>query len=210
MNIVTESYLSQLAIWPREGHHILAQFDEKSVVVYQAYNARIGHFAAREGIFGGDFSFNRMSWFKPNFLWMMYRNGWGRKENQEVTLAVRIKRAFFDEVSNSAVPSSFGASNYENNAEWQAAVAASEVRLQWDPDHNPEGGKCERRAIQLGLRGEMLRRYAHEAIIEIEDISEFVTAQSSHAVPPYADLVTPRERVYIPENAEIGARLNLD
>ena len=210
MNIVTESYLSQLAIWPREGHHILAQFDEKSVVVYQAYNARIGHFAAREGVFGGDFSFNRMSWFKPNFLWMMYRNGWGRKENQEVTLAVRIKRAFFDEVLEAAVPSSFGASNADNNTEWQAAVAASEVRLQWDPDHNPAGGKCERRAIQLGLRGETLRRYAREAIIEIEDISDFVAAQSSYAHPPYADLVTPRERVYAPENAEIGARLNLD
>jgi len=27
-----------------------------------------------------------MSWIKPNFLWMMYRCGWGTKEGQQVTL----------------------------------------------------------------------------------------------------------------------------
>jgi len=35
----------------------------------------------------------------------------------------------------------------------------------------------ERRAIQLGLRGEILARYAREWIIEIEDISAFVAEQ---------------------------------
>lgn len=194
--IYFEPYLSQHAIWPREGQHILAQFDEESVIVYQAYNRSIGHFAAREGYFGGGFSLNRMSWFKPNFLWMMVRNGWGTKENQEVTLAVRVRRAFFDEVLSAAVPSSFGASNGSSHADWQAAVAASEVRLQWDPDHDPSGSKCERRAIQLGLRGATLRRYAREAILEIEDISEFVAAQRANARGDYAQLVTPRARVY--------------
>ena len=28
-----------------------------------------------------------------------------------------------------------------------------EVRLQWDPDHTPDGCKEKRRAIQLGLKG---------------------------------------------------------
>lgn len=196
MNLLVESYLSQLANWPREGQHILAQFDAKSVIVYQAYNSRIGEFAAREGYLGGDFSLNRMSWFKPNFLWMMYRSGWGTKENQQVTLAVRVRRTFFDEVLNAAVSSSFNASTYSSHADWQAAVAASEVRLQWDPDHAPSGAKCERRAVQLGIRGETLRRYAREAILEIEDISEFVEAQHENANSPYTKLVTPRERVY--------------
>ncbi len=137
-----------------------------------------------------------MSWFKPNFLWMMYRSGWGTKENQEVTLAIRVRRAFFDEVLKAAVPSSFNASTYSSHADWQAVVATSEVRLQWDPDHDPAGAKCARRAIRLGLRGETLRRYAREAIIKIEDISEFVAAQRKNACGDYTQLVTPRERVY--------------
>ena len=30
------------------------------------------------------------------------------------------------------------------------------VRLQWDPDHSPTYGKMQRRAIQLGLKGEVI------------------------------------------------------
>ena len=29
------------------------------------------------------------------------------------------------------------------------------VRLQWDPDHSPSYEKLERRAIQLGLKGQV-------------------------------------------------------
>lgn len=36
-----EPYLDQLPDWPAAGRHILAQFDEESVVVYQAYRPEI-------------------------------------------------------------------------------------------------------------------------------------------------------------------------
>ncbi len=84
MSLITEPYLTQNTRWPRSGRHILAQYDDDSVLVYQAYRPSIGHFAARYGYFGGEFSFTRMSWIKPNFLWMMYRSGWGTKEGQEI------------------------------------------------------------------------------------------------------------------------------
>ena len=80
--------------------------------------------------------------------------------------------------------------------EWKRAVAGSDVRLQWDPDHAPDGSKLERRAIQLGLRNEILVCYAREWIIEIEDISAFVAEQREHAHGNYAELVVPQERVY--------------
>ena len=80
----TEPYVAQTERWPKSGRHILAQFDDASVVVYQAYRPSIGRHAAEHGYFGGDFSLSRMSWIKPNFLWMMYRSGWGTKEGQEV------------------------------------------------------------------------------------------------------------------------------
>lgn len=92
MPLITELYQEQQAYWPQAGRHILAQYDEESVVVYQAYRPAIGHFAAQHSYFGGEFSLERMSWIKPNFLWMMYRSGWGTKPGQEVTLAVRLKR----------------------------------------------------------------------------------------------------------------------
>jgi len=71
------------------------------------------------------------------------------------------------------------------------------VRLQWDPDHDPSGAKQERRAIQPGMRGEMLARYAREWIVEIEDISEFIREQHKIVkIGDYERLITPREMVY--------------
>jgi hypothetical protein len=90
-----ERYSEQIKLWPSEGRHILAQFDDRTVVVYQAYSSTIGLYAVEHGRFGGDFSYARMSWIKPNFLWMMYRSAWGIKANQEITLALRIRREFF-------------------------------------------------------------------------------------------------------------------
>src|SRR5579862_2379197 len=107
MNLRTENYLMQLKRWPRTGRHILAQFDAESVVVYQAFRPQIGHFAAAHGAFGAGFSLNRMSWIKPNYLWMMYRSGWAGKEGQEVVLAIRLRRPAFEEILAVAVPSGF-------------------------------------------------------------------------------------------------------
>jgi Domain of unknown function (DUF4291) len=105
VKLLTEPYLNQASNWPKTGRHILAQFDENTVVVYQAYRPAIGLFAAEHGYFGGEFSLNRMSWIKPNFLWMMYRSGWGTKPGQEVILAVWLKRSAFDEILASAIHS---------------------------------------------------------------------------------------------------------
>ena len=196
MNLLTEPYLAQTARLPKTGRHIMAQFDDESVIVYQAYRPAIGHFAAQHGYFGGEFSLNRMSWIKPNFLWMMYRCGWASKEGQEVVLAVRLKRTAFDEILRRAVHSTSFQRSMRAKQRGRQRSARSDVRLQFDPDHNPSGAPIERRAIQLGLRGEVLAKYAREWLLGIEDVSEFVREQSRHARSPYDRLVTPKEEVY--------------
>src|SRR5262245_19893610 len=133
MHLETEPYADQAARWPRDARHILAHHDAETIVVYQAYRPSIATHALQHGSFGGDFSYTRMSWIKPNFLWMMYRSGWGTKEGQEAVLGLRLRRPFFDGLLAQAVPSSFGASGLASHDEWAAAVARSEVRLQWDP-----------------------------------------------------------------------------
>lgn len=193
MNLELEPYLDQLARWPTSGKHILAQFDESSIVVYQAYCPAIARFAVKNQRFGGKFSFSRMSWIKPNFLWMMYRSGWASKQDQEHILAIRIQRTGFDQLLRDAVASSFRASGFALEAEWNAALARSSVRLQWDPDHDPAGNKQERRAIQLGLRGDILEEFAHSWIVEIQDITAFVKEQAHR---PPTQLLLPREEIY--------------
>jgi hypothetical protein len=195
--LATEPYRDQVKRWPTSGRHVLAQFDDQRVVVYQAYRPSIGEYAATHGHFGGpDFSLSRMSWIKPNFLWMMYRCGWAAKEGQEVVLAVSLERAAFDEILAQAVPSSFDPLDYATRDAWQDAVASSNVRLQWDPDHDPSGRPVERRAVQLGLRGDILEKYSREWIVSIENITPFVREQHAVWQRNRDALVTPTEHVY--------------
>ena len=86
----------------------------------------------------------------------------------------------------------------------------SDVRLQWDPDHDPDGAPQDRRAIQLGMKDGTLRKYAGEWLVEIEDVSAFVTAQREHVLAlRYDQLETPRESVYSVPDVEVAKRLGL-
>lgn len=183
---------------------------QSTVVVYQAYHPAIGRFAAETGALGGEFSLSRMSWVKPNFPWMMYRSGWGTKEGQEVTLAVRIRREFFDSLLAQAVPSSWDHGLFADEADWSGAVGRSSGRLQWDPDHHPSGAQLECRAIQLGLRGEVLKAFARRELVEVLDLSDLVSEQRAILSPDgVSALMTPRERVYSPADPASAARLQL-
>jgi hypothetical protein len=209
--LLTRPYVEQLETWPAAGRHVLAQFDDETIVVYQAFGAGIARFAIEHQRFGGDFSYRRMSWIKPNFLWMMYRCDWGRADRQKMVLAIRLRRSFFDSLLHQTVPSSYTPVLFATPEEWGTAVAKSDVRLQWDPDHLPTGQKCERRAIQLGLRGAALEAYGQRECVEILDMTEFVADQ----LPRVADwqqsgLVTPAEDRYVPADPKVAAKIGLE
>jgi len=204
-------YVEQVEHWPEAGRHILAQFDDDRFVVYQAYGPNIAEFALEHQRFGGEFSFQRMTWIKPNFLWMMYRSGWATKTGQERVLAVILKRQFFDQVLSQAVHTTFEPELYASPEDHRQALEESPVRLQWDPDHDPDGRPVARRAIQLGIKGEIVRQYASEAIKGIEDMTELVSAQRAIVERRDWSLLTiPSEAMYRPDDAKIAERIRLD
>jgi hypothetical protein len=210
MTMQLELWQAQQARWPRSGRHVLAQYDEAGVVVYQAYRPAIGLPAAATGRFGAGFRLDRMTWIKPNFLWMMYRSGWGTKEDQAVVLAITLDRRFFDRLLALAVPSTYDGERFASEKQWQVAVQTSSVRVQWDPDHGPDGRRVVRRALQLGLRGEVAEQYARgEGVRSIDDVSDLVAEQRALRSPGLAaQLRTPREDVY-PVPAEAAAQLGI-
>jgi len=210
MKLQLEKYKEQQKDWPQEGYHIMAQYDDEKIIVYQSYRPEIGHFAVKNQYFGGAFSLERMSWIKPNFLWMMFRNGWGTKEGQEVVLAIHLKRKAFETYLKNAVYSSFKPELYDSYESWQEDIQNSNVRLQWDPDHAPNGEKLSRRAIQIGLRKEFIQSYAKNDIIEIEDISEFVTEQYEYVKSNNLEkLIIPKEKPLIFDDIELNRYLKL-
>lgn len=202
--MIYSNYQQQQSKWPSRGRHILAQFDNQSIWVYQAYRPAIAEYAVEHQKFGGEFSFSRMSWIKPNFLWMMYRCGWATKQGQERVLAIRIPRTFFEQILCATVASTFDGERYSTKQEWQRALAESDVRLQWDPDHDPKGRPLERRAIQLGLRRTMLKRFGQQEALQILDLTDFVAAQRVHVDSDLDRLIVPTESVYVPESALVA------
>jgi hypothetical protein len=49
MRLSIAPYLEQVQRWPAAGRHILAQFDDESIVVYQAYRPSIAKYAVDHG-----------------------------------------------------------------------------------------------------------------------------------------------------------------
>ena len=210
MNIELKKYDEQITEWPKSGYHIMAQYDEEEIIVYQSYRKEIGEFAAKNQYFGGVFSLDRMTWIKPNFLWMMYRNGWGTKDGQEVVLAIHLKISAFNKYLENAVYSSYSSSLEMSHEDWKESVKTSSVRLQWDPDHDPYGNKLERRAIQIGLRDDFIKSFAKDDILLIEDISEFVKEQYEFVQnKKLENLVVPAERPFLFKDEELNKKLKI-
>eukprot|EP00092_Neocalanus_flemingeri_P006042 GFUD01006510.1.p1 GENE.GFUD01006510.1~~GFUD01006510.1.p1 ORF type:complete len:454 (+),score=106.44 GFUD01006510.1:172-1533(+) len=198
-----KSYTEQNAEWPEFGQHILAYTDTDTVTVYQAFKPSIAEFAVKNQKFGGsDYSLSRMTWIKTNFLWMMHRSNWGRSKNQEKVLAIHICKEGFLKILSRA---------FSAQAQKTAGLEYVDVRLQWDPDHDPAGKKERRRAIQLGLRGETLEEFNNTWIVGIEDISSIVEDGLKMVVDNKLDmLMIPEENVYDVRDEAVIKRIGLD
>ena len=98
---------------------IRADFDRNSIVVYQAYRKSIAEPAVAAGRFVEPFSWGRMTWIKPSFLWMMARSNWATKSNQEHVLAIRISRKGWEQALSMASLTSFDRRVHQSNDAWR-------------------------------------------------------------------------------------------
>lgn len=153
---------------------IRARFDRSTIVVYQAYGHDIADAAVAAQRFVAPFSFERMTWVKPSFLWMMERCGWATKPRQERVLAVHLVRARFDALLERAVPTHFIPGVDPSPEAWRARAETADVRVQWDPERDVRGGKLNHRSLQLGIGRGLARAYATEWIARIEDVTALV------------------------------------
>lgn len=223
-----EEYLTSQKPLPNKGRNIignefelvktnyiegnLVEKKDKYIVVYQAYKESIANYAVENQKLGGtDFSYKRMSWIKPSFLWMMYRCGWAEKENQERVLAIWLKKENFETILQNATFTSYQPNYFKTENEWKESLEMKKVRLQWDPDHNHLGNKLERKAIQLGLKGEILEKFGKEYIECIMDITSFVKNQKVHLNNnKFEKILIPKERIITIKNPELRNRIGIE
>jgi Domain of unknown function (DUF4291) len=207
----TETYIAQKKRLPETGKQIIGSFDNNTIIVYQAFNHHIAEYAVKHQSFGGPhYSFNRMSWIKPGFLWMMHRAGWAAKEQQQHILAISLPIIHFKTILKQATISSYDATLFTSHYEWKKELDRTEVRLQWDPDHDPYGSQEERKAIQIGMKRDILRQFCTEWITGIEDITGFVKSEHEKVLNHVIDdLNIPYEEVLELNDTIIEKRIGI-
>lgn len=211
IKVRTEKYLIQKTRLPVHGKQVIGYIENDSIIVYQAFNSQIAEYAVSHQHFGGPhYSFNRMSWIKPGFLWMMHRAGWAAKENQQQILAITLPIVHFRKILSEATISSYDDKLFATYEEWKSELNRTEVRLQWDPDHDPFGNKEERKAIQVGMKGDILKRFCTEWVTGIEDITGFVRKEHEKVLNGViVELNVPYEEVLQLNDVAIEKRIGI-
>lgn len=178
---------------------IRADHTRDTVVVYQAYGARIAAPALAAGRFVPPFSRHRMTWIKPSFLWLMARSRWGTASGQEHVLAVRIRRECFDEALSLGILTSYTPGVHASPQAWSGAFEGAAVHVQWDPERSLRGQKLTHRSIQIGISRHLIDAYADEWIVELSDLTPTVRKMREQIAQGRADRAArhlPRERPY--------------
>lgn len=158
------------------NRQIRAVYDDKTIRVYQAYNNTIANSALKHGTFvTPPFKLERMTWIKPSFLWMMYRSGWGTKENgQSRILAINILREGFDWALDRSCLSR-QSKNFVDKEEWLKFKNTIPVRIQWDPERDLHLQSLKYRTIQIGLSKEAVKLYVYKWIQSITEVTTLAT-----------------------------------
>ncbi|OEJ26816.1 hypothetical protein AR457_22530 [Streptomyces agglomeratus] len=193
----------------RPMREIRALHTDTTVTVYQAYAPAIGVPTARDGRFPAAWKRDRMTWIKPSFLWMMYRCGWGLKQDQETVLAVEITRDGFEWALRNACLSHYSPDLHSDQAAWKQELRQAPARVQWDPERDVRLNPLPYRSLQLGLAGRAAGRYADEWTVSVTDVTPL--AHEVHALvrsgdTAAAERLLPEERAY-PAGAELLAHL---
>lgn len=187
---------------------IYAAYDDEGIFVYQAFKPSTVQAALEKGTFDKGFSLDRMTWIKPSFGWMLYRSGYATKSRQEAIVKIKLTHEGILSILGQSVKTTYDPDLYPTVDAWKQALDASDVRHQWDPERALDGYRLDRRAIQIGMRGETVHRYVHEWIIGLEEVTALAHAVKA-AVDASASLpAVPEERVYEVDE-ELGRRLGI-
>jgi Domain of unknown function (DUF4291) len=99
------------------------------------------------------------------------RSGWAEKDsNQNRILAIEMTFEGFEELLMESILTSYDKSLGEEQA-WREKLNNSNVRIQWDPDHDFKEEKLKRRAVQIGIKNHALQKFNNEFIKSIQDIA---------------------------------------
>jgi hypothetical protein len=178
---------------------IRAQYDAQTITVYQAYGKSIALPAIKNNRFEAPFSFNRMTWIKPSYLWLMERSNWANKGNQEFILGIKIRRDYWEYALSLGVLTHPDLSIYADGLDWEQKFDKAKVHIQWDPERTLRGAKLQERSIQVGISRHLIEEYNNDWIVAIDDLTPLtakINQLRKQGKYKEAKRLLPKERVY--------------
>ena len=155
-------------------YEIRANYGRDTIVMYQAYSEKIADLAVENQTFVKPFSFNRMTWVKPSFLWLMHRSNWASKPNQQRVLAVHIERSGWEKALSLGVLTSPERQIHGSGKQWEEKFKQAIVHVQWDTERSPKGAALSYFSIQVGLSRHIISEFVKNWIVKIDDITPLV------------------------------------
>ncbi len=190
---------------------VRVDFNNKTITLYQAYNKDIALPAIMNNRFEKPFSFNRMTWIKPSYLWLMERSNWATKSNQEFILGIKLKIEYWEKALSLGILTHPDKEIYLNGLDWEEKFKNAQVHIQWDPERTLRGSKLQERSIQVGISRFLIEEYNNNWIEEIIDLTPLTKKINSlRKLGKYkeAKRLLPPEKVY-PVNYEIAKRIGI-
>ncbi|UII26730.1 DUF4291 domain-containing protein [Fulvivirga maritima] len=154
-----------------DKYEIRALYNDKSIAVYSAFSDSIADVAIQNQKLLPPFTYSRMTWIKPSFLWMMYRSDWGNRAGMNRILRIWINRKDWEAALKEAILITPEPHVYKNHKGWRAKLEKARVRVQWDPERDIENQRLDFKSIQVGITEKLSEVYAKKWISKIEDVT---------------------------------------
>ncbi len=119
----------------------------------------------------------------------------------EAIAKIKLSHEAFTEIIDQSIGTHWDQEVFSTEDDWQRNLNRSDVIHQWDPERDIVGKRLDRQAIQIRIRGTVIRKYVSDYIIGVEDVSPLVHEIGrirKSGASDYPEL--PEERAYtIPE-----------
>lgn len=178
---------------------IRAAFDAHEIALYAAFDSSIAKVALAKQQLLPPFAYDRMTWVKPSFLWLMYRSEWGQSAGMESVLRIWIGRREWEAALEEAVLTTPERHVYPDAKAWRTRLDKAKIRVQWDPERDIRNQRLNYRSIQVGIMPQLSEAFAKRWIRRIEDLTPLCRRIRSLVLQgtfSEAEALLPLEQIY--------------
>ena len=180
-------------------YEIRALYNAQHIAVYAAFCPSIADAAIKAQKLLPPFTYDRMTWIKPSYLWLMYRSEWGQKDNMQRVLRIWLKRSDWELALKEAVLTTPEVHVYNDAKKWRKQLDKARIRVQWDPERDIRNNHQSFKSIQVGITAALSETYAKKWISKIEDVTPLTQQLRSLVFARQFDQalsLLPKEQVY--------------